>query len=109
MSITPCGHRILIKQVELADVDEVFAKAKAIGIQLMETEQYRHQEKVDSGIVLEIGPTAFKDFGGTPWCKVGDTIAYASYAGKKVVDLETKEQYRVLNDEDVICILKQGE
>lgn len=99
-----CGHRILIKPLELEQVDETYKRAKAVGIELLEGDKNRERNAVDKGHVVSIGTTAFKDFGGAPWCKEGDFIAYAKYAGKWVEDPFDKEKYLVLNDEDVICV-----
>lgn len=60
-----------------------------------------------TGIVLDVGPEAFKAFNkaagveNQPWVKVGDHIYYARYAGKRIVDVTTKEELLFLNDEDV--------
>jgi len=64
----------------------------------------------DVGIVVDMGPTAYKDVGdGTPWCKVGDTIVYGKYGGKIVTDPDTKKKFVVLNDQEVICIVKESD
>lgn len=106
MNIIPCGHRLLIKQLNVEDTDDVTKRAKAAGI-LVESDEYkRRQEGMDMGEVISIGPTAFKDFGGEAWCTVGDIVAFAKYSGKAVQDQVTKEKYQVCNDEDIVCILK---
>lgn len=106
MNIIPCGHRVLVKQLNLEVVDDVVKRAKQAGFILESDEQTRRQESMDMGEVIAIGPTAFKDFGGEAWCQVGDIIAFAKYSGKLVQDQVTKEKYQVCNDEDIVCILK---
>src|SRR5579859_1973479 len=53
-----------------------------------------------TGVVVDIGPDVFPKssvmYGGL---RVGDRIYFAKYAGKVVVDRDTKEEYIVLNDE----------
>lgn len=105
--IKVCGHRILVKPKLLEETDDVFKKAKAFGLEVVRDDRAREHESVDQGVVLSIGPTAWKDFGGEPWAEVGDTIVYAKYAGKLVVDPTTKEKFICLNDEDIVAILKE--
>lgn len=109
--IKPCGHRLLIKLAELKEVDDVMGKAAKAGIILPDEHPdiIRQKMAVDKGTVLSIGDTAFKDYGGGPWCKVGDVIAFAKYSGKSITDLETNEKFLVINDEDVVAILKESE
>jgi co-chaperonin GroES (HSP10) len=108
MALIPCGHRILIKHDILEEVDETFKSAKAAGIHLpKEFKEIRlEQNAVDKGTVVGIGPTAWKDFGDTPWCNVGDYIAFAKHAGKYIEDPETKEEFVLLNDEDICAVIK---
>ena len=101
--VTP-GHRVLVKPIKLEQADPAFAKAKAIGIELIEKTQRQEATIIDVGTVVQIGPTAFKDFGGDPWCKVGDTISYTRHGGKFVKDPESDEEWLVLNDEDVVMV-----
>jgi co-chaperonin GroES (HSP10) len=108
MALTPCGHRILIRHDKLEDVDDTFKAAKRAGIEIpKEFKEIRlEQNAVDKGIVIAIGHTAWKDFGGDPWCAVGDYIAFARHAGKYIEDPETKEEFVLLNDEDIVCVIK---
>ncbi len=106
MNIIPCGHRVLVKQLQLEAVDDTLKIAREIGLEIVGDDQKRRQEGMDMGVVVAIGPTAFKDFGGEAWCQVGDVIAFAKYSGKAVQDQVTKEKYQVCNDEDIVCILK---
>lgn len=101
--IIPLGHRILIKPQTLEDVDDAYKAAKKVGIIINEDHQKLQQAAVDKGVVVSLGETAFKDFGGNPWCAVGDLVAYARYGGKTIKDVETGIDYLILNDEDVIA------
>lgn len=105
MSLVPCGHRILVKPQRIEDVDSAYKSAKNAGIILQESHEQLQQAAVDKGTVVALGSTAYKDFGGTPWCEVGDLVAYARYGGKVVKDPETQEDFLILNDEDIICKL----
>ena len=105
--LTPLGHRVLVKQEKLEEVDEVFAAARKAGLIWQEDLVKREQAAVDKGIVVSIGTTAWKDFGGDPWCAIGDNVYFARHAGRFLKDPETGETYTLLNDEDVIA--KVGE
>ncbi len=105
--IIPTLHRILVKADRLEEVDKTFVKAKEIGIVIPEMEdRKRAQAGVDKGTVVSIGPTAFRDFNAESPIKEGDYIAYARFAGKIIDDPYTDEEYVLLNDEDVVCIIK---
>lgn len=108
MAIKPILHRIIVKQDKLEDKDEAFAAARRAGLVIADLEHKREQAAIDTGTVLEIGPTAFKDFGvDAPPIKVGSVIVYAKYGGKAIVDPATKETVVALNDEDVIAIISE--
>lgn len=102
--IKPAGHRVVVKQDKLEEVDPKYAKAKSFGLVLAEHQDIkREQNGVDTGVVLSIGETAWKDFDTDPWCKVGDRIAFAKHAGKYLKDGE--DEVLIINDEDVVAVL----
>lgn len=102
IEVIPCGHRIVVKP-------HVLEKKTASGIII--TEDIRNNERgaVDHGTIVAVGPTAWRDFGGDAWAQVGDEIVYAKFAGKMIKDPETEDAVLVLNDEDVVAVLKQKE
>lgn len=105
--IVPALHRILIKQDKLEEVDEVYQRAKKAGIDIPELDSNkRAQAGVDTGTVMAIGETAFRDFGTASPISVGDKIAYARFSGKFVKDPTSEETFVLLNDEDVVAIFK---
>lgn len=108
MAIKPILHRILVKPDDIHAKDAAFAAAKRIGIEIIEAERKREQAAIDTGVVVEVGPTAFRDFGvdNAP-IKAGDVVVYAKYGGKAIEDPVTKEQFVALNDEDVIAIISK--
>lgn len=109
--IEPVLHRILIKQFDVTEKDKTFQSAKAAGLILGGTQMDREQAAVDRGTVLALGPTVFKDFGSDITIKVGDDIVFARHSGKTVRDPEQADndttKYIVINDEDVIAILRK--
>lgn len=106
MAIKPVLHRIIVKQDVLEEKDKAFAGARKAGIILESMEREREQAAIDTGTVMAVGPTAFRDFNvdESP-IKVGDTVVYARYAGKNVTDPADEKKYVALNDEDIIAIL----
>jgi len=103
--IFPILHRIIVKPDDIDSKDPHFAAAKAVGIITDFKEREREQAAVDSGTVVSIGETAFREFGSSNPIKVGDTIVYARYAGKVIVDPADDVKYVALNDEDVVAIV----
>jgi len=99
------GHRLLIKVDKLEDSDPVYKKMAELGLARPDhTDVKREQQAVATGTVIQVGPTAFVDYGGDPWCKEGDRIYFAKYAGMTVRDGE--DSYQVILDEDVVCIIE---
>lgn len=105
MSVKIGGHRVLVKPVQLEEVDEAFAAAKRIGLEIVSTEKKREQDAVDRGIIVQIGKTAAIDFDGDLWFGEGDEILFSRYAGKTVVDPADNTKYIALNSEDVIAVI----
>ena len=62
------------------------------------------------GYVLKVGPLAYHDrekFPTGPWCKVGDWVIFARYAGSRL-PIEGGE-VRILNDDEILGTLKDPE
>ncbi len=98
-------HHVLVKADKVEEADEIYRRAKAAGIQLQLDK--REQVAVEYGVVVDVGPTAFKDYGRDPSIiSKGDRISFAKYAGKRIKDGE--EEYLLLNDEDCLCVVTGG-
>lgn len=108
--IKAVGHRILVKPYKQIDVDpikkqhaEFLATLTIAGNENLK----REDQSVDKGIVLQVGNTAWLEFGnGEPWCKIGDEIIFAKFGGKFITEDGT--DYVILNDEDVVAISKEA-
>ena len=62
------------------------------------------------GYVLEMGPLAYHDkekFPTGPWCKKGDWVIFARYAGSRL-PIEGGE-VRILNDDEVLGTIQEPE
>ena len=100
------GHRILVKPDTLDDIDPTIASARKAGIQLIEKTARQEATIIDTGVVIQIGPTAYADFGGADkWCQVGDRVSYTRHGGKMLPNPDNlEEKWLVLNDEDVLMV-----
>lgn len=105
MTIKPILHRILVKPDNVLEKDPTFAAAQRLNMVIAGKELDREQGAVDTGTVVDFGPTVFKDFGSENPLSVGDKVVYAKYGGKTVPDTDNVK-YVLLNDEDIIAILK---
>lgn len=101
MKIRPTGHRILVK----VEMSELVKRTKASGLVLTEAITERENNAEQTATVVEIGPDAYKDF-HSPWCKTGDKVMIARYAGISKDDIEEGFIYRVINDEDVVATIE---
>lgn len=99
MSLVPVLHRIVI---EPEDIETKTASGIILAIN-----EKAERKAVEKGKVVSIGDTAFKDFKAEVTPVIGDTIYFAKYAGKEIQD--NGKNYIILNDEDVICIVKEGD
>jgi chaperonin GroES len=101
--IVPQGHRVLVRP------DKKEEKTKG-GIILAETIRQNEELAGIFGTVVAIGPTAWMAFDdGRAWAKVGDKVVYSKYGGLVLEDPDTKELFRLLNDEDIYCTIESEE
>jgi co-chaperonin GroES (HSP10) len=104
--IIPTGYRLLVKTATYDEFDPVFKSAKEFGLEVVKDSQVRYDASVDEGIIVSMGPDVWSTY-KAPWAEKGDYIAFAKNAGKNLVDPEDKDtRYVVLNDEDVIAVIK---
>ena len=67
----------------------------------------RQQVASQCGNVLAMGPDCYNDpqrFSDGPWCKVGDWVVFARYAGSRI-EIEGGE-VRLLNDDEVLATVQ---
>lgn len=105
----PCGHRVIVKPDTLDD-----ANAKLMGDALKKlnfqievgADKKRIENAIDTGVLVAIGATAWKAFDdGEPWAAVGDKVYFSKHGGNLIEDPESKEKYRLLNDEDIYAVI----
>ncbi len=90
--INPVGWRILVKPKEVLE--------KSAGGIILSTEKNKEREQMSNttGVVVAMGDQCYSDE-PAPWCKVGDKIIFAKYAGLLYKGRDG-EQYRMINDKD---------
>ena len=92
---TPSGYRLLVLPFT--------PKEKTKGGILFSQEQLdKARIATTCGYVLKMGDLAYKDKEkfGKPWCKIGDWVMFARYAGARL-PIEGGE-VRILNDDEVL-------
>lgn len=97
------GYRLLVKPDEIKK-----QTASGIIIEYGENEKLEKGARV-TGTVVDIGWQCWGIHKGEqPWCKLGDKIFWAKYAGKQVIDPYTNEEFLILNDEDVCGVVYEN-
>lgn len=104
MKVKAVGHRVIVIP------DPVVEETKS-GI-ILAKDKKREEAGTEKGTVFQVGSMSWKNKlygygieGWEPWCKEGDRVFYAKYAGKLFTDEETDTTYCILNDEDIQCLI----
>ena len=99
----PTGWRLIVLPFKM---DE---KTKG-GIIMNESILEKQQVASQCGNVLSMGPQCYKDkerYPDGPWCKVGDWVIFARYAGSRI-QIEGGE-IRLLNEDEILATVKNPE
>ena len=100
--IKPCSYHVLVRP-------DVVEEKTPSGIVIPRGTQDREQSAQVVGTIVAIGPSAWKAFDdGEKWAEVGDRVTYARYGGFLIRDPETKEDFRLLLDKDIVAIVSEG-
>ena len=98
----PTGWRILVLPFKQKE------KTKG-GIILADDTVERSQVASTCGLVLDMGPHCYdkERFPEGPWCKKGDWIVFARYAGSRIkID---GGEIRLLNDDEILATVENPE
>ena len=96
----PTGWRLIVLPFKM---DE---KTKG-GIIMNDTTLEKQQVASQCGNVLAMGPQCYKDkerYPEGPWCKVGDWVIFARYAGSRI-EIEGGE-VRLLNEDEILATVQ---
>ena len=99
----PTGWRILVLPFKMGE------KTKG-GILMGQDTLEKQQVASQCGNVLAMGPDCYRDkdrYTQGPWCKVGDWVMFARYAGSRI-KIEGGE-VRLLNDDEILATIKNPE
>ena len=99
----PTGWRLIVLPFKM---DE---RTKG-GIIMNESTLEKQQVASQCGNVLAMGPQCYTDkerYPEGPWCKVGDWVIFARYAGSRI-QIEGGE-VRLLNEDEVLATVKNPE
>ena len=99
----PTGWRLIVLPFKM---DE---RTKG-GIIMNETTLEKQQVASQCGNVLAMGPQCYTDkerYPEGPWCKVGDWVIFARYAGSRI-QFEGGE-IRLLNEDEILATIKNPE
>jgi co-chaperonin GroES (HSP10) len=92
-----CTYRVLVK----VKVEEEVTKS---GIYIPPTVRERYDLASVEGTIVDMGPQAFKQFGdGGLQAQIGDQVKFAKFCGADFDEDGVK--YRIMNDEDVLCVI----
>ena len=99
----PTGWRILVLPFKMGE------KTKG-GILMGQDTLEKQQVASQCGNVLAMGLDCYRDknrYKQGPWCKVGDWVMFARYAGSRI-KIEGGE-VRLLNDDEILATIKNPE
>ena len=96
----PTGWRLLVLPFKMKETTKG-------GLHLAETTLERQQVASQVGLVMAMGPQCYKDkerYPEGPWCKVGDWVIFARYAGSRI-EIEGGE-VRLLNEDEILATVQ---
>lgn len=94
-NIKPLGNRVLVKRSKVT--------TSKGGILLPEAAQ----EKPRQGEVIAVGPGKVNENGDVEAMHVcvGDVVLFSSYAGSPVKNAQEEEEYLILSEDDILCVV----
>jgi len=96
----PTGWRILVLPFRMKEKTDA---GLLIGSETIDRQQVASQ----CGNILAMGDACYKDkdrYPSGPWCKVGDWVVFARYAGSRI-EIEGGE-VRLLNDDEILATVQ---
>ena len=99
----PTGWRILVLPFQPKRITKG-------GVHIADTAAERQHVATVCGLVLEVGPDCYRDkerYPRGPWCKKGDWVMFARYAGSRF-KIEGGE-IRILNEDEILATIQDPE
>ena len=99
----PTGWRVLVLPFQPKRVTKG-------GVHIADTAAERQHVATVCGLVLEVGPDCYRDkerYPRGPWCKKGDWVMFARYAGSRF-KIEGGE-IRILNEDEILATIQDPE
>ena len=103
------GHRVIVRPDPI--------ETKTSGGIILKVDEKREAAASQKGTVVMVGPMAWKNEvygfgleGWEPWCKAGDRVFFAKYAGKFIRTSDNpsdQDWVVVLNDEDIQAVIEK--
>lgn len=104
------GHRLLVKEDPVEKVSK--------GGIVLAVDEKLERSGVQTGLVVQQGEGCYKAYrtidgdgierNGQPWTKPGDYVIFARHAGRFIKDPVTEEEFLIMNDEDILGVLEDG-
>jgi co-chaperonin GroES (HSP10) len=101
IKLQPIEYRVVVK---LDGTEEVF-ESSIPGLVKPETTKREDKRMQTKGVLVAVSDCSFSDWDGENKPKVGDRVECAQYPGQEY--FEDDVGYRIMNDRDVIGILKE--
>jgi len=103
--LKPVGYRVLVRILAPEETSQRWKDS-----QLVMPDETRDREQMGQlwGLVLDLGPDAYKDlnkFPSGPWCKPGDAVVIRPYAGTRF--RVRGELYALINDDTVQAVSRE--
>jgi chaperonin GroES len=105
VKIIPTGNRILVKPDPVEEVSK--------GGIVLPLDQELYQQASQRGTLISQGEIAWKEFANgrfsqvyAPYAEIGDRVVYKRYSGAAIRDDDTDEEFFIMNDNDVIAVIK---
>lgn len=96
--IRPLEYKVLVKP-------KIVEEKTAGGIYIPDTTKEKEKFAQQEGEVVAIGAIAFTDPDWLDKPKVGDTVLFDKYAGGKPVEGRDGEEYRLINDKEIMAVI----
>ena len=97
--LIPVEYKVLVKPEEVEEKTEG-------GIYIPDLLKDKEQQAQVHGVIVAAGPMAYEDW-PIPHPEPGDRVLFARYAGIRDIKGMDGQKYWIINDKDIIAIIKE--